>query len=254
MNKDLIKSRFEKSLNTYEIQADVQFKIAQILSEKIQFYLPNECNSLLEIGCGTGFLTRHLLSKVNVKQLYLNDLVDLSSYLDQIVGDIVYDTEVFFQDGDAESIGFPTQLQAVVSASSIQWFSDLPMFFNKVKIALEPNGFFVFNTFGPNNLKEIKSLMGVGLNYFPSEILIRILEPEFEILEMWEEDHVQLFDSPRLVLKHLKETGVTATRNDFRWTKSKLLSFEEKYWQEFSKENKVTLTWQVYYFVCKNKF
>jgi len=251
MDKDLIKQRFAKSLDTYEVQADVQFHIAEVLAEKAQSYLPKVCSSLLEVGCGTGFLSRHLLSRVNVKQLYLNDLVDLSSYLDQIVGSIEFDTAVYFQAGDAECIEFPSQLQAVVSASTLQWLVDLPAFLVKVNKSLLPEGYFIFNTFGPANLLELKTIMGVGIDYPCENELTTMLGEHFNVLEKWEETHVKTFESPRAILRHLKETGVTATKNGFRWTKSNLQNFETIYREKFSKEEKVTLTWQVYYFICK---
>jgi malonyl-CoA O-methyltransferase len=252
MNKSLIKSRFIKSLDTYEQQADVQMHIAQRLVKKANAYLPVYCDRLLEVGCGTGFLTRELLADFSVGRLFLNDLVDMSERMEQLIGLDQNRTVCDFIVGDAEEIVFPTQLQAVLSASSIQWFVDLPNFFAKVNDALLPEGLFIFNTFGPANLNEIKTLMGEGLHYPTGDELIELLSG-FEIVEMRTENLVRYFESPRAVLRHLKETGVTATHPDFRWTKSNLQAFENSYNEQFSCEGKVTLSWQVYYFVCKKK-
>lgn len=252
MNKSLIKSRFTKSLDTYEQQADVQLHIAQMLVKKARAYLPVYCDRILEVGCGTGFLTRELLSDLSIEQMYLNDLVDMSSRMEQLIGLDQSNTEFSFIPGDAEEIVFPNYLQAVFSASSIQWFVDLPSFFAKVNDALLPEGLFIFNTFGPTNLVEIKTLMGEGLHYPTGDELIELLS-DFEIVEMRTENLVRYFESPRAVLRHLKETGVTATHADFRWTKSNLLAFENSYIEQFSCDGKVTLSWQVYYFVCKKK-
>jgi malonyl-CoA O-methyltransferase len=252
MNKALIKSRFAKSLDTYEQQADVQLHIAQVLVREARPYLSVHCDRLLEIGCGTGFLTRELLSDLSIQQMYLNDLVDMSSRMEQLIGLDHKHTEFSFIPGDAEEINFPNHLQAVFSASSIQWFSDLPSFFSKVNDALLPEGMFLFNSFGPANLNEIKTLMGEGL-YYPNADELSEMLSDFEILEMWDENLVRYFESPRAVLHHLKETGVTATHPDFRWTKSNLIDFENTYRDQFGCEVKVTLSWQIYYFICKKR-
>jgi len=251
VNKDLIKTRFAKCLDTYEQQADVQMQIAQTLAQKAAVYLPANCDSLLEIGCGTGFLTREVLSHIAVRKIYLNDLVDLSDRTEQLTGKCGETTNAVFMPGDAEKMSLPTQLQAVLSASCIQWFVDLPAFFAKVNDALLPKGVFIFNTFGPDNLHEIKQLMDTGLQYPTENKVAKMLTSSFNILEMWEETHVRHFDSPREVLRHMQETGVTATQNSFRWTKKNLQTFETAYVERFGKNGKVTLSWQVYYFVCK---
>jgi malonyl-CoA O-methyltransferase len=253
VNKELIKKRFTKSLDTYELQADVQLHIAQKLAGKAARYLPTRCESLLEIGCGTGFLTREVLSRISANRIYLNDLVDMSTRKQQLAGESGINSNITFITGDVENIVFPEQLDAVLSASTLQWLVDLPAFYAKVNRALLSSGIFIFNTFGPNNLLEIKELMGEGLHYPLAADLSEMLEPSFEILEMTEETIIRSFNSPRDVLRHLQETGVTATHGDFRWTRNKLVTFENAYLEQFSKGTKVTLTWQVYYFVCKKK-
>ncbi|WP_243347932.1 malonyl-ACP O-methyltransferase BioC [Parabacteroides sp. FAFU027] len=252
MNKQLIKSRFAKSLQTYEQQADVQKLIAGTLALKAGEYLPASCDSLLEIGCGTGFLTRELVKQVTVKDLWLNDLVDeLALHYTDLSDQIKEQTALRFIPGDAEQITFPSEVDCIMSASAIQWMTDLPRFFKKVNEALLPGGFFIFNTYGPSNFQEIRSLIGSGLPYPDMSQLQKMLGDSFEIREAFEETHIRHFDSPGEVLRHLQQTGVTATDSSFAWNKKKLHDFNHNYRLFFSENGKVILTWQVYYFVCR---
>ncbi len=252
MNKQLIKSRFAKSLPTYEQQADVQKHIAETLALKAGEYLPASCDSLLEIGCGTGFLTRELLQQVTVKDLWLNDLVDeLALHYIGLSKEIKEQTALRFISGDAEQIDFPGTVNGVLSASAIQWMTDLPRFFKKVNEALLPGGLFIFNTYGSSNFKEIRTLIGTGLPYPDMPQLQEMLGVQFELREAFEETHIRHFDSPCQVLRHLQQTGVTATDSSFVWNKKKLQDFDHNYRLYFSENGKVSLTWQVYYFVCQ---
>lgn len=254
MNKDLIKKRFSRSISSYDKQATVQLLIADRLCQKASEVLINKCDSLLEIGCGTGFLTRKVLENFKIGNYYLNDLVgNLESRLQPIINQDDKNTRFSFFEGDAERIEFPRHLNAILSASTVQWFDDIDSFLSKVDHLLTTDGYFIFNSFGPENLKEIKQLIGTGLSYPPMSTITLSIEKKLELVECWEEMHEQYFDSSLEVLKHLQETGVNASSEPYRWTKTKLQNFDKQYRMNYSYQNKVKLSWQVYYFVVKKR-
>jgi malonyl-ACP O-methyltransferase BioC len=252
-NKEIIKKRFTKSLRTYDSNAAIQKHITKILFERAKLYVAHKCDNILEIGCGTGFLSKEILENISPKNIYLNDIVDIQNSIKEIELCHNRQTKFTFLLGDAEDIVCPQNMQAVFSASTMQWFANLPKFISKVSRILQPQGIFAFNTFGPQTFSEIKGLLNSGLIYPTIYELKDSITPHFEILEVWEENHTQLFESPLHVLRHLQKTGVTATNLEFRWTKTNFQQFENDYKCQFSKDNEVTLTWQVYYFICKNK-
>lgn len=58
INKDLVKFRFQKSINTYDNCAVIQKEMAHLLIEKILANCGNSFDKVFEFGAGTGFLSK----------------------------------------------------------------------------------------------------------------------------------------------------------------------------------------------------
>ena len=67
---------------------------------------------------------------------------------------------------------------------------------------------------------------------------------DFEIIKIAEEKFVMEFNTPKDVLRHIKNTGVNAISTP-QWTKKDLINFEK----EYSKE--ITLTYHPIYVILK---
>jgi malonyl-CoA O-methyltransferase len=254
MRKELIKRRFTKSLSTYHQKAMVQRRIAKRLGEMALDYLPVKMDKVLEIGYGTGLLTEEILTRFDLKTLYLNDLVEhVPVNLKHLISERNATTSIDFLLGDAEKISFPDDMDAILSSSTVQWLDDKPTFIQKSHTALRPGGMLIFNTFGPNNLAEVRELTGQGLHYPSVSEWKEWMEMYFTDVKITHETIVTNFDSPRDLLRHLRSTGVTATTPEFRWTKSTFMDFQEKYYERYLEKGKVSLTWDVIYVKGRKK-
>ena len=247
IDKELVRRRFSKYLAAYDSLAVVQRRIAATLADLFATVAPACFERALEVGCGTGFFTDELLKISQIDALYLNDLVPealppLAERLDV--------PRLELLPGDAEQIDLPTSLDLVASTSTVQWFNDLDAFFARVSAALKPGGQFVFNTFGPENLHQVKTLTGNGLEYLPVEELRRLLYNHFTHIDLHRETIRQPFAAPFDVLRHLQQTGVTAT-GEFHWTPGALRAFEYEYVNRYSSENQVFLDWDVIYVIAR---
>lgn len=91
-------------------------------------------------------------------------------------------------------------------------------FYRPLQTGLKTNGLLAVATFGKDNLKEVRQITNIGLNYPTLSQWQAWLAKDFELL--WCEDFKVIldFDTPLDVLKHLKYTGVTAT-NQKNWTR-----------------------------------
>ena len=70
----LLVSRFARAIATYEAQATVQREAAERLAELMGRHFHVLGPRILEVGCGTGLLTRRLLARFAPAELVANDL------------------------------------------------------------------------------------------------------------------------------------------------------------------------------------
>ncbi|MEO3606077.1 malonyl-ACP O-methyltransferase BioC, partial [Phocaeicola vulgatus] len=224
INKQLITRRFSRAVESYNREAVAQKQIAYRMSDMLNHYLPRPCGRILEIGSGTGFLTRRLMETLHPEKLVLNDICqEMSSCFTDLLGS----GQATFLAGDAESLPFPKGQDLIVSCSALQWFVSPELFFERCNTLLKQKGYFAFTTFGRDNLKEVASVTGSGLHYRSLEELEEALRIHYEIVKAHEERICLTFGTPLEVLYHLKHTGVAAVRQQ-AWTKRDLQDFCDK--------------------------
>lgn len=253
MDKQLIAERFSKAITTYPQEANVQRQIADKMIHLLTEYVPSPCSKVIEFGCGTGIYSRMLLQALRPEKLLLNDLCP---EMRNCCEDILSKEQVSFLPGDAETVSFPDESTLITSCSALQWFESPENFFRRCNALLNRHGYFAFSTFGKKNMKEIRKLTGSGLPYRSREELIAALSPHFDILYSEEELIPLLFDNPIKVLYHLKQTGVTgisgASSGQLR-TRRDLQLFSERYTQDFTQGDSVSLTYHPIYIIAKKK-
>lgn len=250
INKEEVKSRFRRSMGSYDANAKIQKMVVGQLAKILSANLDYDPEHILEIGCGTGFLTTELKERFPNAVLSVNDLVEemcneTASHNGVLSSDIL--------SGDIEEITLPRQYDLIVSASTFQWLNDPGQVFRKLFLHLKSDGLLVFSTFGKYNLREIRLTTGGGLNYRSQEEIMELLAPYFRVEQIMEEFRLMEFSSPLDILQHLKKTGVNVSGDPSVWTKGRVESFINEYNNRFALDDKVTLTYHPLYLVCRKK-
>ena len=247
MDTALIRQRFSAASASYDAEAEAQQHIAARLWALAAPHVPSGAD-VLEIGAGTGLLTR-LSLEAQPRSLTVNDL-----YLSPQVQELAhqFSGRVQCREGDAEHLEFGGPFDAVLSASTVQWFADIPAFFARCAGVLPKGGLLAFSSFLPGNLQEVADLTGVGLTYASAAELQGQLAPNFDLLAVEQGDVTLHFASPRHVLLHLRHTGVTGIRSVV-WGKNSYKDFVARYTARYGNEQGVRLTYRPVYVLAKCK-
>lgn len=220
MNKDLIQKRFAKNLDTYNDNAKIQKKMAERL---LSFLDRKDFNDILEIGCGTGFLTQLVNEKFSFKTYTANDIVEsCEKYVKEInpkINFIPADIEKAVENSDKK-------YDLIISNAVFQWFENLESFIKLLISKLNDDGVLLFSTFGPENFREVNFVLGKTLPYYSTNELQEIIKGYKSVVE--QEMHVMAFKTPKDILKHIKSTGVNALEM-VSWTKTDMQKFENGY-------------------------
>lgn len=197
-----IADRFSKASDTYNEYAKAQLQIAERLANLAASYIEVKEPEILEIGPGTGILTHQYIQSLQPSAIDFVDIADI-----QVLSTGV--AETYFK-GDAELWMHENEkvYDCILSASTVQWFMNIPAFLKNCHRSLRPGGVLAFSTFLPGNLAELDNLRPSPIIYHDIETLHEWLKPYFADISITAEDITLEFASHRELLMHLKRTGV----------------------------------------------
>lgn len=154
LNKRHIARHFARAAASYDRVAVLQREIGERLSERLEV-LKLVPAQVLDVGCGTGHLTRALARRYAKATVYGLDIAP--PLLRVARGKRGWFSRSAFVAGDAERLPIASDsVDLLVSNLALQW-CELEAAFPEFLRVLRPGGAVFFTTFGPDTLHELRA-------------------------------------------------------------------------------------------------
>lgn len=209
LDKTKIKQSFANASLTYDNVAQLQRNVG---CDLLQAFLQKHLTGIvLDLGCGTGFLTQTLLPHCSGADLVALDLaLPMLHTTREKLNDSVH-----YICADAEQLPFTTQnVQTVFSNLALQWCLPLDNALNELHRILKSDGELIFSIFGSQTLCELKSAWAkvddyahVNEFYTLKQLQVLLENAGFVDIEMSNSNYVSRYDSVLALMHELKHIG-----------------------------------------------
>lgn len=205
----------------YHQQASIQRQVAEALAERLADLSLPTAPRILEIGCGTGFLSQHLRTRWPNAALLLSDIAPdmIRRCQETLGGQDALGPSVDFQVVDGQDLAGLGTFDLIVSSLAFQWFRDPLANLAQIDDHLRPGGHLAFATLGERTFQEWRALCAryqvpCGLHRYPDRTAWQSAWPPNGKGSMDERDLIDQHPSPRAFLKGLKRVGTALSPSD----------------------------------------
>ncbi len=207
IEKPRIADSFSRAANSYDNAAQLQRNIGTALLST----LPEQMSGVLvDIGCGTGFITGELLKKYNSSANII--ALDFSAGMLQRTQQHI---DVVCVQADMEHLPFDNHTADwLISNLALQWASDPLQCFQQWRRVLKPDGQIFFATFLPGTLRELEQSWhavddAVHVNHFIEydALLDALHAAGFTQVESVPATHTVYYPDARALARELKAIG-----------------------------------------------
>jgi len=153
IDKKKLERRFSRNAKTYDDYAVVQKQMSRKLISNIVVKNPKK---ILEIGCGTGFLTELIAKEYPDAQILALDLAPgMIDVARDRLSSINTNGRINFKCADAESAFPEDSYDLIISNATFQWFNHPDETTTLILNNLSENGQCLFSTFGERTFFEL---------------------------------------------------------------------------------------------------
>ncbi len=255
-NTRQIERNFSDSVEYYHKHAAIQRKVADGLVASLKPWkeiIPP--GPILEVGCGTGFLSSKVLDEFPDREIVISDLSqEMVRFTSEQCGER---EEVSYEVLDVNELKEEGKYALIVSNFAAQWFDDPAMGLDRLVKALKPGGLLLTAFPGNHSFTEwYECCLELGLpftaNVLPDveEVVVKLSLNPVQV-DYYENDLFQEFDSSIEFFRHIKRIGASTSRSDKSLT-AKQLRLLTSFWDEKVNGN-VKVKWHVVYLAVKKE-
>lgn len=141
---------FGAAASSYDAAARVQARAAALLADRIAALRLPPGARVLEVGCGTGFLTAALRDRIDAGLWVASDLAP--EMADACRRKLAGDVAALAMDGERPAVAGGFDL--ICSSLAMQWFADAPAAIERWRGLLRPGGSLAVATLGEDSLRS----------------------------------------------------------------------------------------------------
>jgi len=217
--KSAVAASFGQGASSYDEEAEVQRFAAMELANLIEPILDQiPAGPILEVGCGTGFVSRHLSRLFPDRELELTDLTpEMLDRCRTLLGE--HRGPVSFRSVDAEEFTSPRRYPLIVAGFVAQWFRDPAQGLRHLARSLAPGGVLLASLPGAESFPEWReACRKVGVEYPGVELLkgedLLIPAPPHDMRSIIvRSSYTESYASPLHFFRHLKRIGAAPERD-----------------------------------------
>ncbi len=256
-SKQEVATSFSRAASSYDNYAKLQQQVGEQLLSAVPTTAQKSANQVVDLGCGTGYFIPRLMATFHPQNLIGLDLAP---------GMLGYAREhhaaenISWVCGDAEALPLASaSVDLIFSSLAIQWCENLPQLFAEISRVLQPGGYFVFSTLGPESLCELRASWAAVDAYqhvseFTSFRDVRGSLGDLQEISFTVEPVQLLYSELRGLTNELKRIGahnMSAGRSGGLMGKQHLLAFRDAYEGYRRADGLLPATYDVAYVVLR---
>lgn len=257
MARSLIGQNFSKRACSYHEHALLQ----QICAGRLMEILEEEHSKLisgdiLEIGCGSGMITKQLFEHFADRNLCITDLSPMMlKNCEKRLQESYPNINAIYEILDGENFDRSNKYAWIVAGLVFQWFSDLEVCIDQIVKGLLPGGQLLFSVLEAQSFPEWRACcQELGLpftgNRLPELFKLKANETPYK-KTVWHEIVKMRHSSAGHFFKHLKLIGANTGLSQQRLTPHEMKHLIQ-YWDSKYSEG-VTITYHVVYCLIQNQ-
>lgn len=265
IDKAFVRASFSRAADSYDAAAVLQKQVREEMFDRLSLIKVNP-QTILDAGCGTGLGSFALQSKFKSAQVISLDIAfnmlkktaAQQTWLQKMAQKILHKQQLVCADIESLPIA-NNSISLLWSNLALQWCNDLDAAFNEVARVLQPDGLFMFSTFGPDTLKELRAASRPSNNTHGHTHVSRFIDMHdigdaltragFSAPVLDVEHYTLTYDDVKGVMKDLKSIGAhnaTFGRNRGLAGRGFLSNLTQQY-EQFRTQGKLPATFEVIY-------
>lgn len=250
-----VRLAFNAAAKNYDAFALLQQTVADRLIEFFE-HINVEATTVLDLGSGTGYGSRKLKQQFKKAQIFQAD-ISIEMLKNSRAQLPRFFSKNYFLCADASQIPLTKDcIDLVFSSLMLQWCNDPDAVFAEIKRVLKPGGVFLFTSFGPDTLKELRDSWrqvddAVHVNAFADmhDIGDSLIRNGMDAPVLSVEHLVLTYGECKQLMRELKNIGAHNINRGRRKTLTGKQRLQKvmKHYESYRQNNKLPATYEIIY-------